>query len=716
MSENISRRDFLKISGLGMTAAAVMTGCGPSSRYVVRQAYVDMPEYNQTGVSTYYATTCQECPAGCGLIVRTQEGRAIKVEGNPDHPVNKGRICSRALTSVQGLYNPDRIGGPQNISRGKKPASPLTWEEGVKVVTNSLVNPAKTAFLLGLESDHLYDLVQEVAEASTGLMVYRYGSLATLDGQETLKQACQTLFNSREVPFFDLSNADVVLSFGANFLEHWLSPMAYSRGYRNMRKQEFGKRGYVISFDARQNLTSANADLWIPVRPGTEGLAAQAVGKLAAQLRNSSVPGMYTSTSLSEAANICDVGEDQLHRAAELFAHAERAVALPGGNALASENGLQNAIAILGLNLIAENLGKPGGLFVTGAETMLEPGNDINQLIEKMNSGQIEHLLIHGINPIFELPAALGFANALAKVPNVISFASFEDETAQASDYLIPDHTPLESFGYQRSLSGADRITISAIQPVVQPIHDTKATVDVFLAAIADVGTDLSTKISYTDEVDYLQKKITPLIGASGNISAADLPTFWSKWLQHGGWWNKNPTLEGPGTNEILRSEIAFAPVGETPEKSFHLVVFATQMGDGRGANRPWLQETPDPMTTITWNSWIEINPHTAEELGVTDDDIVTVTASDTGESIEAVVYKYPAIRPDCVAIPFGQGHTALGSFAAGRGCNPATVWSTKVNGAGDFAVAESIVTITQTGKRRPLARQESKAGVYEEH
>ncbi len=716
MSENISRRDFLKISGLGITAAAVMTGCGPSSRYVVRQAYVDMPEYNQTGVSTYYATTCQECPAGCGLIIRTQEGRAIKVEGNPEHPVNKGKICSRALTSVQGLYNPDRIGGPQNISRGKKQALPLTWQEAVKVVTNSLVNPAKTAFLLGLESDHLYDLVLEVADASGELMVYRYGSLATLDGQETLKQACQTLFNSRQLPFFDLSNADVVLSFGANFLEHWLSPMAYSRGYRNMRKQEFGKRGFVVSFDSRQNITSANADLWIPVKPGSEGQAALAVGKLAAQLRNSSVPGMYTGTSLSQAAKICGVEEEKLRQAAEIFAQAERAVALPGGNALASENGLQNAIAILGLNLIADNLGKPGGLFVTAETTPLEPGSDIRELIEKMNSGQIDHLLIHGVNPVFELPAAVGFVDALAKVKNVISFASFEDETALASDYIIPDHTALESFGYQRSLSGADRETLSAVQPVVQPIHDTKATADVLLAAIANVGTELSTQISYTDEVDYLQKKITPLISASGNISAADLPTFWSKWLQHGGWWNKSSTLEGPGTNDMLRSEIAFKPDVELPEKSFHLVAFATQMGDGRGANRPWLQETPDPMTTITWNSWIEINPHTAEELGLNDDDIVTVTSSDTGESIEAVVYKYPAIRLDCVAIPFGQGHTALGGYAAGRGCNPATVWSAKVNEAGDFAVAESIVTLTQTGKRRPLARQESKAGVYEEH
>jgi molybdopterin-containing oxidoreductase family iron-sulfur binding subunit len=121
-------------------------------------------------------------------------------------------------------------------------------------------------------------------------------------------------------------------------------------------------------------------------------------------------------------------------------------------------------------------------------------------------------------------------------------------------------------------------------------------------------------------------------------------------------------------------------------------------------------------MTTLTWNSWIEIHPETAELLGVTDDDIVSIAPISGGDAIEAVVYKYPAIRPDCVAMPFGQGHTALGRYAEGRGSNPALVWSNLTNQAGELAILETKVTITPTGKRRPLARQESKAGVYGEH
>jgi len=134
---------------------------------------------------------------------------------------------------------------------------------------------------------------------------------------------------------------------------------------------------------------------------------------------------------------------------------------------------------------------------------------------------------------------------------------------------------------------------------------------------------------------------------------------------------------------------------------------------DGSGANRPWLQETPNSLTTVMWNSWISIHPETAASLGVTDDDVVKVT-SPAGE-VEAVVYRYPAIRPDTVAVPFGQGHTALGRFAEGRGFNPANLLPAATNEAGDMSYADVKVTITPTGQKRLLARLESKEGVYGE-
>ncbi|MBU3927374.1 MAG: twin-arginine translocation signal domain-containing protein, partial [Bacteroidetes bacterium] len=209
MTDKISRRDFLKVSGIGVTAATVITGCGPSSRYVTRQAYANMPEYNQTGVSTYYATTCKECSAGCGLIVRTQEGRAIKVEGNPDHPVNKGKVCSRGLTTVQGVYNPDRVTGPQKRTRGTRSVSSMEWIDSINVVAAGLKNPQSTAFLVGLQSDHLYDLLNEISELSGVQKPVQYGTLGTIEGRTTLLKATQDLYGVEQFPFFDIGNAEV---------------------------------------------------------------------------------------------------------------------------------------------------------------------------------------------------------------------------------------------------------------------------------------------------------------------------------------------------------------------------------------------------------------------------------------------------------------------------------------------------------------------------
>jgi anaerobic selenocysteine-containing dehydrogenase len=717
MTDKISRRDFLKISGLGVTAATVITGCGPSSRYVTRQAYANMPEYNQTGVSTYFATTCKECPAGCGLIVRTQEGRAIKVEGNPDHPVNKGKVCSRGLTSVQGVYNPDRITGPQKRTRGTRTFSTMEWEDSINIVAEGLKNLQATAFLVGLQSDHLFDLLNEISDQSGTQKPVQYGTLATLEGRTTLLKASQELYGEDRIPFFDIGNAEVVFSFGANFLETWLSPLAYSRGYRQLRKQPFRKRGYIVSFEARQSLTSANADEWVPIIPGSEGQVALAIGKIAAESTGKEVPPLFTNVNLDNVSQASGISVEKLLSLGELFGSTTLSIALPGGTSLTTKNGFQAAKAILSLNASIGNTGLPGGVFLTNGEIQAADFASVKNLIQKMNSGNVETLFIHGTNPVFELPPSSGFQEALKKVKTVISFATFEDETVIESDYVFPDHAGLESFGYQKILLGSDREAYSSAQPVVAPIHNTKASVDILLAALSANGGSLAESIRYKDEVDYIQQKITPLINNIGGYTANELPTFWSKWLQFGGWWKSGTGLTVPESVVDLGQSLSLTSPDPVKEgETFHLVSFATQMGDGSGANRPWLQETPDPMTTVTWNSWVEIHPKTADHLGLHDDDIVEIKSTNGEYVIEAIVYRYPAIRPDTVAIPFGQGHTALGRFAEGRGCNPAVVWSSDTNQAGDLTLSDTSVTIKPTGKRRPLARQESKDGVYGEH
>jgi len=532
-----------------------------------------------------------------------------------------------------------------------------------------------------------------------------------------LLKATQDLYGVEQFPFFDIGNAEVVFSFGANLLETWLSPLAYSRGYRQLRKQPFGKRGYVVSFEARQSLTSANADEWVPIIPGSEGLVAMAIGKIVAETTVKDVPMMFADITLDNVSQVSGISVEKLQELGKLFASTSLAIALPGGTSLTTANGLQAAKAILSLNAFVGNTGKPGGVFLTNGVVQASGFASVKDLIQKMNSGNVETLFIHGTNPVFELPPSSGFQEALKKVKTIISFATFEDETAIESDYVFPDHAGLESFGYQKILLGSDREAYSSVQPVVAPIHNTKAIVDVLLAAISANGGSLAESIRYKDEVDYIQQLITPLIEKDGGYTADELPTFWSKWLQFGGWWKSGTELTVPESVVDLGQSLSLtSPPSVKVGETFYLVSYATQMGDGNGANRPWLQETPDPMTTVTWNSWVEIHPKTADQLGLHDDDIVEIKSTNGDYALEAIVYRYPAIRPDTVAIPFGQGHTALGRFAEGRGCNPALVWSSDTNQAGDLALSDTSVTIKPTGKRRPLARQESKEGVYGEH
>ena len=199
----------------------------------------------------------------------------------------------------------------------------------------------------------------------------------------------------------------------------------------------------------------------------------------------------------------------------------------------------------------------------------------------------------------------------------------------------------------------------------------------------------------------------------SGDLDAPEIATFWAKFLQNGGWWQKQ---SGLAEKEAVKLDASAGVLPEAPGSTpgnYHLVIYPTQLGDGSGANRPWLQETPNSDTTVMWNSWIEINPETAKTLNIRDDDVVRVESA-VG-ALDAVVYLYPAIRPDTVAIPFGQGHTALGQWAEGRGVNPIGLVPAAVGDAGDLAYGDTVVTIKPTGRRRPISRVEDRGGVYGE-
>jgi len=720
MSEQFSRRDFLKLAGVGAATTAILTGCGPASRYVKREPYLQMPEYNYNGQSTYYATTCRECAAGCGLVVRTSQGRAIKTEGNANNPLNLGKTCARGQATLQGLYNPDRVTDPvKRASRGSASTEVVEWDAAIQVVADALKNnkPEEIAFLMGMAPDHLFDLVADLAKATGINAPVRFGALSMFDARATLSKAAENLFGQASLPFFDVGGAKVVFSFGANFLETWLSPVSYTRGFAGLREAKTKLRGKFVQFESRMSQTGAKADEWVPLRPGTEALVVLAIGKLAAEIRGTSAPA-FAGVDPLDVASKSGVKLETLNRLAEMFAGSDGALAIPGGAALGQSNGLAVAEAVLALNALSDNFGKPGGVYLSAlAPTQTEynrpaSAQEMQEFIQKMVDGKIKVLFVHGVNPFFELPNSLGIGGASKNVAQVISFATFPDETTLEADYVFPDHHGLESWGYQRVASGSAQPVLSGAQPVVSPFYNTRATADVLIAAAQLAGGAFATALPFKDEVEFLQSKVAALMSETdGSISGPDLPTFMAYFQQHGGFWKSTDARGVPSASGVLGKSIAAEEAAFAGEGEFFFVPFVSPTMAEAGANKPWLQELADPTTTVMWNTWVEMNPVTAEELGIENDDVVRIS-SEAGE-LEVPVYVYPAIRPDTIAIPFGQGHTAYGRYAENRGVNPADLLGSHFNEAGDLAFAGMKVKVKKTGTKKPLSRLESLMGVY---
>ena len=284
MAKKLSRRDFI-LMGLTGTAAAVLTGCEQPRRWVTLEPYVRPPEEQLAGNATWYASTCRQCPAGCGIIVRIMNGRAVKIEGNPEHPLNRGKLCARGQAGLQVLYNPDRIPtAVRQSERGSRTFQPVAWNEAFNTLYPALRDAGSgvAVWLGSTTSGHIADLFQRFTSAVGAPQPITYDLYTAFHGYYPLQASSETLFGQKALPDYDLSHADVVFSFGANFLGTWLSSTRYGAEFGDFRSQPLGKRGYIVQFEPHMSITGAKADRWVPVKPGTEGLVAQALIQLIA--------------------------------------------------------------------------------------------------------------------------------------------------------------------------------------------------------------------------------------------------------------------------------------------------------------------------------------------------------------------------------------------------------------------------------------------------
>ena len=726
MRRKITRRDFIKVGTAGL-ATGVLAGCKSPRRWVILEPYVKAPEEQVTGVANWYASTCRQCPAGCGIIVRIMNGRAIKIEGNPEHPLNRGKLCPRGQAGLQVLYNPDRLHGPvQQKQRGSRQFEAIAWNDALNTLNSKLQSGAKLAIWLGSATPgHLYDLFSRFAKSRQAPAPLVYDLYGQLNSYHALAAANQQLFGDPSLPSYTISQADAIFSFGENFLGPGLSATRYGVDYGAFRSQPLGKRGYLIQLSPRMSITSAKADWWLSLRPGTEGLVAQALMELIAsqglgssERQQSAQQFASGQLDLNQVAQDSGISTSDLMTLAKIFAGSERPVAIPGGSLAGSGDQGQALQAVQALNVVVGNLGQAGGLWPTMpvpkgfASPSIAPFSDVQTLIQKMQSGQVDVLLVHGANPVFELPPKSGFAEAIKKVGWVVSFSPMVDETAVWADQILPDNTYLESWGYEVVSPNFAYPVIGSQQPVVMPLYDTRATGDILLT-LAHSFPDAAQSFPWSDEVAFLSEMVAQLpAGANGGQDAA---VRLSRFRQHGGWWPEQ-AASPPQTTVQPQPVQLQAPSYQGDQKSYpyHLVIYLSDfLSDGRGANQPWLQGSPDPMTTIAWQTWIEVHPDTMAALGLVEGDRVRVTSPE-GE-IQALVYPFIGIRPDTVAIPTGQGHSDYGRYAQNRGSNPIQLVGMKTGPDGNnLAWATLRVRLEKVGAREELAKFGNTMGVYE--
>lgn len=693
------RRDFIKISALTTVGGVALSACATTVRRIASR--VTAPEGNPVDGEVYFATTCAGCQAACGIVVRTVDGRAIKIEGNPEHPISQGKLCARGQASLQVLYHPERLRGPRKLAgeRGSGKFQDIGWEEAISEVATRLAEAVQR----GGDGSVLF--FAGSADGHTGLVVDRFAralggpgriALETLP-QAALRRANRITFGREALAEYDIDHADYVLSFGAGLLEGGTSAVRYGRGYGFLRQGRAGRRGRLVQVEPRLSLTAANADRWISVRPGSEGAFALGVARYmlannlqspASGIGESDLAGWRDAVSEftpERVAELSGVAAGLVEEVARAFAEGRPSLAVGGDTSAGYTNAVSTLVAINALNVLAGNVGKEGGVRFAPPLPFPEPltvtptaFGDLLGYIERMRSGRVSAVLLHDANPAFTLPASTGIREALAQVPFIVSFGSFVDESTALADIVLPDHSYLERFDTRVPAGGTNLAVLSTAQPVVVPLYDTRATPDVLLAIAREMGGSVAQALPWGSFADLLHEAAAALQAtAAGSVRAGSAEEQWERMLQHGGWWS-DPTAASPvavdaaATRAALRFE---QPRFEGDPSAFPMflhVYESAAFGDGRVANLTWLQEMPDPLTTVVWGSWVEMNPRKAAELGIQEGDLVEVE-SPRGK-VSVPVYIYPGLPPDVVAMPLGQGHTAYGEYATNRGANPLDV------------------------------------------
>lgn len=732
---NINRRDFLKISGAA-GAGLTLAGCEKPVQKAIPLLVSE--EEIAPNAEKWTASLCHQCPGGCGIQVRLVNGelkkavggrevrvsgwRAVKIEGHPDHPVNHGGLCAKGQAGLQVLYNPDRLRGPlaRKGPRGSGEWEEITREEGLRQILTKLealrrhAKPHALAFITGPLRGHRQQVVSRFMEAFGSPNLFT----CELFSDQAVRAANLLTIGYNAFPAYDLEHTNYLLSFGAAFLETSRSPVRFARGLSFMRQGRPGQRAKVVQVEPRFSLTAANADEWVAVRPGTEGALASGMAHVILKEERYDKEFVQNSTlgfapwrdlvlqeyTPEKVADMSGVPASLIYRLAQEFATYRPSLAIGGDTAAAHTHGVFTMMVVQALNALVGSFGRPGGLTfnpsppftplprvpldqvaraglsqprLDATDAPKDPLVALPQRVRAETPYPVEVLFLYEANPVFSLPAA-GWEEALEKVPFIVSFSSFLDESALMADLILPDHTYLERWDDDIPEPGVGFPATTVAQPVLLPLYDTRDTADVLIHLAKGLGGSVKEAFPWESFNDLLKETYQGIYYARrGSVVAETFADFWTDLIAKGGWWDQEDKSPLVFRTRSGKFRFPSAHIYEPPhffgeEEKYPLLLYIYQsstLSDGTGANQPWLQELPDPMTLVMWESRVEIHPKTAGELGIKEGEWVWIE-SPVGK-VRARALFFSGIGPGMVAIAAGQGHWEYGRYARGRGVNP---------------------------------------------
>ncbi len=611
-----------------------------------------------------------------------------------------------------------------------------------------------------LLSGTLDTLVDRWTAAVGGARRLRYEAFA----YEPLRAAHGIAFDRASVPHHDFGRADLILSFGADFLETWLSTVSHSRAYADARRPGNGRTVRAVHFEPRLSLTASSADEWVRIEPGTEGAVAAAMVRTIVEEGRVQATGITGDDLARIRALVADwtpetaaaqsgVPAGRIVQLARAFsdpgAGPGRTLAAGSGVAVSGPNATQTQVAVALLNYVAGNVGETVRFAAESLWDAASTSRDLLDLADAMRDGAIDLLILHQVNPVHTLPGAADLAGALDAVPFVAATSSWPDETTARADLILPAHTPLESWGDHRPAAGQ----YGLMQPTMRPVYDTRHFGDILLVAgrtalgaAAEAGAGAPADAPTLPEGEFyevlrdewraVKAALDPpeepadepepagepeprdpaaarraaaaarrAAAAARQAAETEFEGFWADVVRQGGRWS--PVEPEPVTLSAGLGEIDFATLAAPGDERRALTLMAypsLHFHDGRGANRPWLQEIPDPLLKTAWGSGAEMTPETAAAIGAQDGQLVTLE-SDHG-AVDATVVLNPHLHPGVVAIPIGQRHTDFGRYATGRGVNPMVLLDPETEAtSGGPRWAGTRVDATPRELHRPVAR-----------